>query len=154
MKANIETYRGWEISFDTEYETFHCLSDTYDKECSKKSYSAIKTWIDTFIKENSEFKPFYIESLPSIYNNRKTLKVIGIRKDHRLITEDADGKKDQLSEYNEKDWILINSANDLIWKELSEIALKQKELNQKKNEIESRIIKVTVKEAKRQYITA
>jgi hypothetical protein len=152
MKAFIETYRGFEISFDTSEEVFYCLSDGWDKDCSKKSYAAIKTWIDTFVKENSEFKPFYIESMPSIFNDKKTLKVVGIRKDGRFIVENKEGKKDQLSEYNEKYYILVDPANDSIWEGLAAIAVEQNLLSEKKKEIESRIIKVTPSDIKSQYI--
>jgi hypothetical protein len=32
MNVEIETYRGWLISFNTEKETFHCHSEQWDRE--------------------------------------------------------------------------------------------------------------------------
>ena len=39
MKTEIAKYRGWEISFDTDKETFYALSNDYDRDETKKSFS-------------------------------------------------------------------------------------------------------------------
>lgn len=107
----IDTYRGWEISFDTDTESFYCHSERWDRDQKKVSFAAIKKFIDDFIKENTEFKPFVIELLPSSYE-KELLWVIGIRKDGTFMVEDGKGKKRQLSQYDEKKYILRNLAND------------------------------------------
>lgn len=119
MKVKIENYRGWSISFDTDRETFYCHSDQWDRDENKKSYAATKKWIDDFIKENETFKPVWVEAKPGSYLSGKRIKLIGIRKDGRFIYEDENGEKRQLSDYNEKDYILHNPENDK-YRELAE----------------------------------
>ena len=111
MRVEIENYRGWDISFDTERETFYAKSVEYDRGETKRSFASAKQFVDDFIKENLQFKPVWVEKVPSQYNNQNKIKLIGIRKDKRFVYEDADGKKNQLSEYSEKDYILCNEEN-------------------------------------------
>lgn len=120
MKVEIEIYRGWSISFDTDQETFYCHSEQYDRDENKKSYSTTKKWIDDFIKDNEIFKPIWVESSPKRYGQKK-IKLIGIRKDGRFVYEDAKGEKKQLSEYDEKDYILYDEANEKYKIEASKI---------------------------------
>lgn len=40
-RITIEDYRGFEITFNTDKETFTAWNDSYDTEFSKKSFSAI-----------------------------------------------------------------------------------------------------------------
>ncbi len=62
MKTTIDTYRGYEITFDTEKERFTFSLDEVDY-CEKQSFTACKTKIDSYIKENSDFKPFTVINL-------------------------------------------------------------------------------------------
>jgi hypothetical protein len=66
--------------------------------------------IDDFIKDNETFKPIWVESKPNAYGEKR-IKIIGIRKDGRFVYEDAKGEKKQLSDYNEKDYILYDEEN-------------------------------------------
>jgi hypothetical protein len=150
MTIKIEDYRGWEISFNTEKETFYTVSDTYDNQQEKRSYAAIKKYIDDFIKDNNEFKPFWIENYD--YNGRKKVKVIGIRKDNRFIYENDKGEKEQLSEYNERDWYLLNDDNVPFYEESIKLDKQIEALQKEKKDVLSKVIKVTVKEIKGNYI--
>src|SRR5687768_11171772 len=104
----IETYRGYDIYFNTKDETFYSeISDTETKV--KKSYSSITKAIDDFIKENNAFKPFEVVKNPleSWHSpDEEKLKIIGIRKDGRWVYEGRKKVPTQLSDYNNKSWVL------------------------------------------------
>ncbi len=150
MKVEIEIYRGWSISFDTEKETFYCHSDQWDRDENKKSYAATKKWIDDFIKENETFKPIWVEGKPNTYCSDHRIKLIGIRKDGRFIYENASGEKSQLSEYNEKSYILYNPENDKFREEAEKINIEVEELRSKRNAILNKIVGVELVEYKKQ----
>lgn len=82
MRVEIANYRGWEISFDTDKEEFYCLSNEYDNDVNKKSFSASKKYIDDYIKLNKEFKPFFVTSKDS---RERKIKIVGVRKDGGLF---------------------------------------------------------------------
>lgn len=111
MKVEIEVYRGWTISFDTEKETFYCHSEQLDRDEKKKSFASTRKWIDDFIKENQVFKPVWVESKPKSYGEKK-IKIIGIRKDGKFVYEAPNGDKKQLPDYSEKDYILYDEVNE------------------------------------------
>ena len=74
----IETYRTFDIHFNTDDETFSCVSVQLDDEKrGKKSYAAIKSYIDEFIKTNNEFKPFWIIGKPDSWRKIGARKGIG-----------------------------------------------------------------------------
>jgi len=115
MITEVNKYRGWSISFNTESEKFTAYSNHHDKEVEKGSYSAIKKSIDEFILENTSFKPFYITRNFSSYGynvGKEKIKVIGIRKDGFFTYEDEMGKKHLISGYNEKDYMLVLPENE------------------------------------------
>ncbi len=112
MKKEIEIYRGWSISFDTEKETFYCYSEQWDKDENKKSFASTKKWIDDFIKENEVFKPIWVEGKLKHFSLKEKIKIIGIRKDGRFIYENAKGEKTQMSDFSEKDYILYDEENE------------------------------------------
>lgn len=118
MKIEIETYRGWEISFDTNKDIFYAQSDEYDRGETKKTFLSAKSYVDDFLKNNIDFKPFWVETIPNIFNDHTQIKIIGIRKDKRFVFEGQDGKKEQLGEYDEKDYILVNTENEIFYKEI------------------------------------
>lgn len=120
MKVEVVIYRGWSISFDTEKETFYCHSEQWNKDENKKSFASTRKWIDDFIKENEVFKPIWVETKPKLYVVKK-IKLIGIRKDGRFIYEDDKGKKNQLSDYEEKNYILYDEENEKYKIEASKI---------------------------------
>ena len=128
MQVLIETYRGWEIYFDTDAESFYCHSERYDNEKKKQSFAATKKYIDDYIKENSNFKSFKIERLPDGYGERY-LTVVGVRKDGLLMVEDSKGEKKQLSKYDMKYYILRNPDNDPIYVAIKELEVKISELD-------------------------
>lgn len=149
MKALIETYRGWEISFDTEKESFYCHSEQYDTEKTKQSYASVKKFIDDFIKENETFKPIVVETLPESYNRFEIIKLIGIRRDGRFIYEGNNGEKVQLSDYQEKDYIIRDPNNDKYRKEADEIQKQIDALRDKRQAVLNQIKGVLLTEYKK-----
>lgn len=119
MESIIEVYRNYEIRFNTETESFVC--DIDDSRSVKKSYPALKKFIDEFIKENYEFKPFKVIGIPTSYGREDTRKIIGIRKDNRFIYEDQKGKVSQFSDYELQNYMLIDDENKQNWVELKNI---------------------------------
>lgn len=154
MKVQIEIYRGWSISFDTEKEIFYCHSDGYDRDESKKSFAATRRFIDDFIKENETFKPLWIEANPNMYASYKKIKLIGIRKDGRFIYEDGKGDKKQLSDYSEKDYILYNEENDIYRIEAEKLEERIEELREQKKSILAKIKGMELTEYKKQFINS
>lgn len=152
MRTLIEEYRKFEIYFDTDKEVFYTVSDSWDKESSNKSFAAIKRWIDNFIKDNSEFKPFFVEKFNSIYEDGAKIRVVGIRKDGRFVY-DNEGKNEQISEYDESKWCLINTDNEPIKEELKLLREEEKKIGQKIRQTEQKLIKVSLKDIKSNYIT-
>lgn len=152
MKAEIEIYRGWTISFDTEKETFYCHSEQYDKDENKKSYPATKKWIDDFIKENETFKPVWIETKPNSYSTKQKVKLIGLRKDGRFVYEDEKGEKQQLSEYNEGDYILYDEKNEKYKTEAARIYNQIDELTSERKSILAKITGIDLVDYKKQLL--
>ena len=139
----IETYRKFEIYFNTEEETFHCISDYYDTEQKKKTYAATKTAIDTYIKENSTFRPFFVHNCkskgwgsqyPTSSEDHK-VKITGMRKDGVFVSEDG-----QISKYDEKNVFLTSPDNEVVFEEfkplLEEKAKIEKMLDANRKKIE------------------
>lgn len=123
MRTEVDKYRGWEISFDTDTEKFTAYSSGHDSEIEKGSYASVKKGIDEFIKENDTFRPYFVVPTPSyrMYRNNNRLKIIGLRKDGAFIYEDKDGKKHQLSKYDEKNYMLVHPDNDAVLKKYDEM---------------------------------
>jgi hypothetical protein len=133
MKIEIENYRGWAISFDTEQETFYCHSEQWDIEESKKSFASVKRWIDEFIKDNHEFKPVWFERRPNSYSSHECIKIIGIRKDGKFVYEEEGGGKKAIPSYNERDYILSTPKNDELKEALKVIDSELENLRIRKN---------------------
>lgn len=123
MKAKIETYRGWDIFFDTEEEIFYTHSEENDRQEKKRSYASTKKFIDDFIKENETFKPVNIVQIPSGYSPEMKVKaLVGIRKDRAFVYEHK-GEKRQLGQYDERNYVVYApEKHDPIFKQLAEIA--------------------------------
>ena len=152
MKIEIENYRGWLISFDTEQETFHCHNDSYDREEYKKSFSSTKQWVDNFIKENQDFKSFWVEKKPTAYWGYEKIKIIGIRKDNRFVYEDAKGEKKQLSDYEEKNYILYDESNEIYKIEANAIDVKIEELKKQRETILKNVVGVCLEKYKQEIL--
>jgi hypothetical protein len=105
MKVEIEDYRDWTIYFDTIEERFYSVSQRDDTSKENRSYSAAKKAIDDYLRDNQEFKPFKAMHKSHL----EIIDIVGIRKDGRYITE-RNGKKEQLSSYDEDRWIVWDDA--------------------------------------------
>ncbi len=153
MKVKIEDYRGFEIFFEPEKETFYLCSDSWEDQNTKKSFAACKKYIDDFIKDNNTFSPIWIERLPNNYSNatREKRKLIGIRKDNRFIYEDEKGKKEQMSDYQEKDFVIVNPENEIFYLQMEDCDKRIQLIKQEKEEISSKIIKKGLEEIKAKY---
>lgn len=117
-KISIDFYRGWEIFFDTDEEKFLAMSEDYNRQETRGSFAAAKKWVDDFLKENEKFVPFDVHTW-SGGRRGPTLKVIGLRKDGRPATEDADGNKGQIGSYHYSgEYILLNPANAPVFAEI------------------------------------
>lgn len=143
----IETYRTFAIYFDSDSEVFYTLSDRWDHETSKKSFSSVKNYIDDYIKDNLDFKPIYIQHKTT----GDKIKLIGLRKDGRFIKE-VDGKKVQLSEYDEKYYTLVNPNNEIFFENIKDIRNQIDELYIKLSAEESKVIIKDLKEVKDKYL--
>ena len=119
MKTELDYYRGFRIYFDTDGEKFGVESDQYDTREDRKSFAACKKWVDEFLKENSAFQAFKAVQVTSgRVSDRVT--VIGIRKDGRPATEDANGNKGQISDYRYRgEWYMHNAANEPVFAEIT-----------------------------------
>lgn len=151
MKVQIETYRGWDITFDTDKETFIAVSSDYDNQETKRSYASIKKYIDEFIKENVNFTPVKVMRMSDMFNPTDIITLIGIRKDKAFMYEDKKGNKAQLSAYFEKDYFLVNPDNEPFFKEIEEIDEQIKALEEKRKEVKAKVIKVGLDEIRNKY---
>jgi hypothetical protein len=134
MTVTIDNYRGWEISFNTESESFLAYSDRFDEEIiGKSSFSSIKKYIDEFITNNQKFRPFHLQFNPLTYgiNKGTTIKIIGQRKDGKFVYEQK-GEKKILSSYDEKYYMLFDEENDKLIKEYNQ---KLDELDKQRSEL-------------------
>jgi len=140
MNANIENYRGFEIWFDTELESFQC--DIDDSRSVKKSYPALKKFIDDYVKENNSFKVIRVEPNPvkNRYTSAKVVKIVGVRKDGRFIGELANGEKVQVSDYDLEAYILKDERNEPFIKALAELEEEYKQAQLNRNAKEKQII--------------
>jgi len=135
MITEVDNYRGYEIRFDTNNETFRC--DIDDSRSVKKSYTAIKTFIDEWLKDNANFKKFKVICNPLSMYGGKAGTIIGQRKDGRYYLETPSGVKEQVSDYNLKDhWILtdevaeaLKAANPIL-AELKALDIKERTLKE------------------------
>jgi hypothetical protein len=152
MRVLIENYRSWEIYFDTDNEEFHTVSNEYDTQQTKKSYASAKKYIDDYLKENQNFKPIKVQKMSSIYSSAEFITLIGLRKDGAFMYEDSKGNKQQLSKYNETDFFLVNSDNDVIFKELDLLYKERNAIDDKIKYASSKVIKVDVKQIRKNLI--
>lgn len=147
----IETYRGYEINFEPDKDAFYCVVE--GDQWTKKSYTLIKTAIDNFIKEQP-FEPFNVVLKPNEYrySGKKTrLKIIGIRKDGRFISDNK-GKKEQVSEYDENDYILDIPENEVHFATIAILGAEIDELKKKITIAEESIKTPSLKDLKTKYI--
>lgn len=114
MKVLIENYRNHEIHFDTDENSFIAISDKYDRQFEKKSYSGAKKEIDEYIKENVCFNPVVIQN-----DDNKIITLVAIRKDGGFVFNNK-GVNEKLSIYDEKEFFIFNENNEPIFKEIAD----------------------------------
>lgn len=130
----IENYRKFDIFFNKDEETFHCVSDYYDTEQKKKTYAATKKAIDEYIKVNSEFMPFFALrydwkfkndfGFPTSNEKNKVL-ITGVRKDNRFVMD-----AEQISESDEQRYFIPVPENEPVFAELAPL-IAEKEIYEK-----------------------
>lgn len=147
MRVLIEKYRGFDIYFNPDQEMFEVEADSYGK-CSK-SFAAVKSGIDEYLKNNLEFKPFKAIAIDS----GDIINIIGIRKDERFNYEDSKGKKQQLSDYYEKNYVVYNSEiHDQHFATLAYLKVLKDEAVKAVNDCINSITGDTIKQIKANYI--
>jgi len=136
----VETYRGFDIIFNPDKETFNCIPSDEDVKESK-SFAVCKRHIDEYLKLNQGFKSFTVSMKPENYRfaNKKQIKIVGIRKDNKFVYEE-DGQPKQLSNWNEKDYLLEFPENTLLLKEYEESEDRLIEFSNKERELQRQII--------------
>ena len=152
MKVEIENYRGWEISFDTDQETFCAVSTQHDKGETKRSYAAAKKYIDEYIKENNSFKPIMVHQMPFIDKDAEPIKLIGLRKDNSFMYEDIEGQKHHLSSYSEDNYFLVDTENDVHFDRIIELYAERNKISSEIDAIEAKVIKVNVKQIRKNLL--
>ncbi len=150
MEILIQNYRGFDIKFNPEYEQFSCDIDTV-RWSTKQSFASAKRWIDEYCKENQNFEPFEVMQLPTMLDEGRKLKIIGIRKDERFITEDKVGKRGQLSEYDEERYFLIVPENEQYLVNMASLMVEKDRIENKIKEESKKMKRTTVKELKSKY---
>lgn len=152
MTVQIENYRGFDISFNPETETFTFSLDD-SKYNEKVSFGACKKLIDEYWKDNQSFEPFYVLKSSNMYDNADAMKIVGIRKDGRWVKENKDGTKEQVSDYHTGDWYLDTGHNRKVMGEMAILELQKDEIDAKKKEVQKKLSGETLKQLKNRYIS-
>jgi hypothetical protein len=146
MNILIENYRGWEIFFNTDQEVFYSHCDKYDRDETKKTFSASKKFIDDYIKANFEFKPVRITN-----EDGKLATLTGIRKDKAFMAVDSGEETPyQISKYSEKNWFLEKEENEPIFKRTKEIYEETVRLDKERTALKKQLVKVNLVEYRKQ----
>jgi hypothetical protein len=148
MNVKIETYRGFDILFVTESERFSFDIDTGDWR-QKQSYSACKKAIDDYLKANNTFDPFTVED---VSGSGSKITIVGIRKDNRFIYDTGNGIKQQLSEYDEKRYMLTNPENEPIKTEGKRLNQEIERLRNERDRLFTTLKVVKLSDIKDKYI--
>lgn len=109
MNTLIENYRGFDIIFNSDNERFSFSLDE-GNYTEKQSYAACKKNIDTYLKDNLNFEPFFCRHTLS----NEIIEIVGIRKDGGFTFINTDGAKSKLRSYCESDYILLEKDDDII----------------------------------------
>lgn len=149
-KITIENYRGIEIVFDVDSEKFQSVI-TEDATKESLSFKAVKKFIDDYKKENQDFKPFEIEPILDGYK-KKTYTITGVRKDGRFVGINSDGNQEQISSYDETDYMLKLDSNQPIIEEYKKVRYEKVKIEQSYSdrlfEIKSKLNVVLLKDHK------
>lgn len=137
-KILIETYRGFDIKFNTDSVKFECILGESNDNRSSIAFPSIKKMIDEFLKQNNDFKSFRVVPHPKSMWKTQGATILGIRKDGRLTAEN-DGGKFQLSNYDMEQYIIYKEEDDYKYEKLKELTNKDKlqsqQINKEKEEI-------------------
>lgn len=152
MTILIENYRGYEISFNTDDEQFYV--DLDDRNNSKKSFSACKKYVDDYIKDNTNFTPFYVEKLGNAFSDGGRVMITGIRKDGKFNYEDKDGKKQSISSYSESDWFIVDERNNELHEKLNELHKRDREIGEEIRKLKEQLIRKSLKDIKQKYVVS
>ena len=144
MSVLIEKYRGVEILFDPSNERFSYSFDLGSWH-EKQSYASCKKSIDDYFRNNETFAPFKVRNISS----GRILEVVGIRKDGRFVY-DINGKKEQMSEYNEKDYIELDESHESVYAEIAALECEIDNVRKKISKAKNKITGKTLKEIKKE----
>jgi len=145
MKVKIKNYRGFDILFSEENERF-----TYDIDLEnlieKQSFAACKKSIDDYIKKNQSFEPFFVRQR----DNGSVIKIVGIRKDNRLVYESG---KDKVALYDnhERDYIEYDESDDSIYSKCAALVSEIESINIKISGLKNSINRKTLAHLKSKY---
>jgi len=124
MQPVIEIYKGFEIRFDTDNETFTC--DIDDSRSVKKSYAALKNFIRDWAKTNETFKKFKVQGIPgNSWKDEAEITIIGKHGNGNLLYKEGD-KTSQLSGYERKHYMVVNRDNDFLHSKLKGVRAEKK----------------------------
>lgn len=131
--VTIEEYRGWDILFNTEKERFYAQMD--EEYAEKQSYASAKKYIDDFIKDNLQFKPFLAVRERGVYNEKEIVRVVGLRKDGRFVAEKEKNGKVEVTQIDPKpkwggkcDYIVYLEENESLYAEIEKLYKEKKEV--------------------------
>lgn len=121
----------------------------------KKSYTSLKTFIDTWVKDTANFKSFTIEGVvDSIYGSKDRVRVVGTTKDGRFMALNKDGTKNIISKYDEKSYMMYDPLNDTPREELNSVYEEYEKqrviFNTKREEIEAKFKVKTLADYKKE----
>ena len=145
MQVLIENYRGFDILFSPENERFTYAIDL-GHWSEKQSFAACKKSIDDYIKNNQSFEPFLVRKK---YNG-DVIKIVGIRKDNRLVYESGKDKV-QLNDNAERDYIEYDERDDSIYSQCAALELEISEIENKIRELKNSHNRKTLTELKAKY---
>ncbi len=138
MRIHIEEYRGWDIYFNTQTEEFYTISNEYEKQVNKKSFSAAKKYVDDFIKDNINF-----ERVTVVDRSGREIDLIGVRKDGAFMCIENGGEPKQFSKYDESSFFVKHETHSLVFEQVREIEKEKKRLDKQIQELRDGLIKTT-----------
>ena len=151
----IEEYRGVEIYFELDKETFYATIDDPEMIWNrpKKTFASVKKTIDEYIKETTEFKPF----TAIFYDNGwakegKRYKIVSIRKDGQFVYEDEKGVHHQLSKYDEERYLTDTPENKELLAQLKVLDNERTANYEKAGKLSNQLESLNLKEIKKQYL--
>lgn len=134
MKVEIEDYRGWTIFFDTDAEMFYSVSQDHDVDKKNRTYSAAKSAIDEYLKENQVFKPFKVQRIGYDGFVQHDVTIVGITKGGNYMGQNSEGRF-QISKYDRERYVFPNAANDAVYAEAKKLTEEITALERSRNKV-------------------